>query len=175
MVASTAQCRLDGARAHLRHSGYLLDAHLLQIEEGDAGAFPLVQLYYGAVEGRYLFTIVVCFVCQALYRGSHMLIVEAHIVFHPSKMVLIGRIGNTVEPCAERGKPLIAVQPPPRTDEGLLRKIIAQCLVTTRLDEEVSVHRAQIPLHQLAEGTLVAKQHHTGDKENFFGSRHGEN
>ena len=96
-----------------------------------------------------------------------MLIVEAHRMFHPNKMVLIGRIGDAIEPRAERGEPFVGVQPPPRTDEGLLREVIAQCLVTTRLDEEVSVHRAQIPLHQPAEGTLVAKQHHTGDKENF--------
>ena len=104
-----------------------------------------------------------------------MLIVEAQVMLRSSEMALIGIVGNAVEPRAECREPLVTVHPLPCTDEGLLCEVIAQRLIATRLDEEVPVHGAQVPLHQSAEGTLVAKQYHTGDKEYFFGSRHGEN
>ena len=104
-----------------------------------------------------------------------MLIVEAQVMLRSSEMALIGIVGNAVEPSAECREPLVTVHPLPCTDEGLLREVIAQHLIATRLDEEVPVHRAQVPLHQSAEGTLVIQEHHTGDKEYFFGSRHGEN
>ena len=104
-----------------------------------------------------------------------MLIIEAQVMLRSSEMVLIGVVGNAVEPRAECREPLVTVHPLPCTDEGLLREVIAQRLITTRLYEEVTAHRAQIPLHQSAEGALVIQEHHTGDKEYFFGSRHGGN
>ena len=51
MVASAAQRCLDGAGTHFRHSRYFLDAHLLQVEECDAGLLALAQHADGAVQG----------------------------------------------------------------------------------------------------------------------------
>ena len=103
-----------------------------------------------------------------------MLIVETQVMLHSLEMVLIGGEGNAVHPRAERREPLVAVQSPPHTDERLLREVIAQRLIATRLYEEVAAHRAQIPLHQSAECTPIVQEQHTGDKEYFFGSGHGE-
>ena len=94
-------------------------------------------------------------------------------MLHSLEMVLIGGEGNAVHPRAERREPLVAVQSAPHTDEGLLREVIAQRLIATRLYEEVAAHRAQIPLHQSAECTPIVQEQHTGDKEYFFGSGHG--
>ena len=87
-----------------------------------------------------------------------MLIVEAQVMLHVSEMALIGVVGNAVEPRAECREPLVTVHPLPCTDEGLLCEVIAQRLIATRLDEEVPVHRAQVPLHQSAEGTPIVQE-----------------
>lgn len=174
MVSSAAQRCLDGAGTHLRHGRYLLDAHLLQVEECDAGLLALAQHTDGAVQGRYLLSIIVGLHGQVLQGGCRVLIVETQVMLHSLEMVLIGGEGNAVHPRAERREPLVAVQSAPHTDEGLLREVIAQRLIATRLYEEVAAHRAQIPLHQSAECTPIVQEQHTGDKEYFFGGGHGE-
>lgn len=174
MVSSAAQRCLDGSDRHFRHGRYLLDAHLLQVEERDAGLLALAQHTDGAVQSRYLLGIIVGLHGQVLQGGCHVLIVETQVMLHSLEMVLIGGEGDAVHPRAERREPLVAVQSAPHTDEGLLREVIAQRLIATRLYEEVAAHRAQIPLHQSAECTPIVQEQHTGDKEYFFGSRHGE-
>lgn len=163
MVAPAAQRCLDGRDAHLRHGRYLLDAHLLQVEECDAGFLALAQHADGAVQGRYLLVIVVGLDGQALYGRSHVLIIEAQVMLHSLEMVLIGGEGDAVHPRAERREPLVRVQSAPHTDERLLREVIAQRLIATRLYEEVAAHRAQIPLHQSAECMPIVQEQHTGD------------
>ena len=163
MVASTAQCRLDGTNAHLRHGRYLLDAHLLQVEERDAGLLAFVQQAYGAVQGGNLIDVTVRLGGQVLQGRYHVFIVEAQVMLHSLEMVLIGGEGNAVHPRAERREPLVRVQSAPHTDEGLLREVIAQRLIATRLYEEVAAHGAQIPLHQSAECTPIVQEQHTGD------------
>ena len=84
-------------------------------------------------------------------------------MLHSLEMVLIGGEGNAVYPRAERREPLVRVQSAPHTDEGLLREVIAQRLIATRLYEEVAAHGTQIPLHQSAECTPIVQEQHTGD------------
>ena len=84
-------------------------------------------------------------------------------MLHSLEMVLIGGECYAVYPRAECREPLVRVQSAPHTYEGLLREVIAQRLIATRLYEEVAAHRAQIPLHQSAECTLIVQEQHTGD------------
>lgn len=163
MVSSAAQGRLDGTDAHLRHGCYLLDAHLLQVEERDTGFLALAQHADGAVQGCYLLVIVVGLGGQVLYGRYHVFIVEAQVMLHSLEMVLIGGEGNAVYPRAERRESLVGVEPAPHTDEGLLREVVAQRLIAARLYEEVVAHGAQIPLHQSAECTPIVQEQHTGD------------
>lgn len=173
MVSSAAQGRLDGWDRHLGHGRYLLDAHLLQVEEGDAGLLAFAELGYGAVQGGNLFGIVVRFGGQRLQGMGHVFVVEAQVVLDSCEVVLQGVEGDAVYPRAECRESLVGVEPAPHTDEGLLREVVAQRLIAARLYEEVVAHGAQVPLHQTAECPLIVQEQHTGDQEYFFGSRHG--
>ena len=69
MVSSAAQRCLNGSDRHFRHSRYLLDVHLLQVEERDAGLLTLAQHSDGAVQGGYLLSIIVGLHGQMLQGG----------------------------------------------------------------------------------------------------------
>ena len=80
MVSSAAQRCLDGSDRHFRHGRYFLDAHLLQVEERDAGLLALAQHTDGAVQSRYLLGIIVGLHDQVLQGGCHVLVVETQVV-----------------------------------------------------------------------------------------------
>ena len=84
-------------------------------------------------------------------------------MLHSLEMVLIGGEGDALFTRAESREPLVGVQSGQYTDEGLLREVIAQRLIATRLYEEVAAHGAQIPLHQSAECPPIVQEQHTGD------------